>query len=209
VAHIGRKVAAAGLLGTSIIPFRAGPVDAFCLVGLGPWKSDANPSALNLGVRPTVPSGHFDSVGAAGNGFNGVTNGLEVENIIYNDDYGDRRFRLVYSNTTALGLSDSPGVVVNSTTYGGDATQASHSYSIARYNSSWTWNESGDFDQANQEADVRTVVLHEFGHSHGLAHPSVCGNPYTSAEMEAVMTPDFTKKWTIRSDDSSGIDARY
>jgi hypothetical protein len=72
------------------------------------------------------------------------------------------------------------------------------------FDPSWAWNQNGNHNQANQIADVRTVAVHELGHELRLEHPSRCVGVVTPDEKLAVMTADYTKKWTIRSDDEGG-----
>jgi hypothetical protein len=69
--------------------------------------------------------------------------------------------------------------------------------------SSWHWNDQGSMDQYNYIADVRTVVLHEFGHMFELFHD--CGN-----HPEAVMCPQATNaKWDLKFDDTHGATIMY
>lgn len=89
--------------------------------------------------------------------------------------------------------ADTPGV----TTHIWDSTGTKIVDSFSKLNQYWTWNYSGNFNQANREADVQTVATHEFGHWLRLLHDS--------AHLEAVMWPDFTQKWSLRQDDIDGI----
>ena len=54
--------------------------------------------------------------------------------------------------------------------------------------------------------DFSTVLLHELGHAHGLAHPSA---PLTSAETAAVMNPNNKIKRTLTNDDILGLEVLY
>lgn len=96
---------------------------------------------------------------------------------------------------------------MHGTSFGGSGAVGSHSYSLVRYNSDWVWFTDGTMSEEFGAADVKTVVLHEFGHTHGLDHPNNCTDLpydlYTADERAAVMTPDFTKKWQINADDIS------
>lgn len=79
-------------------------------------------------------------------------------------------------------------------------------------NPTWTW--TTHFDQSNKKADTKTVVLHELGHAHGLAHPwdsyyCADGGSMNSSELVSVMNADFTLKRTLRSDDLNGLNALY
>jgi hypothetical protein len=61
---------------------------------------------------------------------------------------------------------------------------------------------------AQQVVDVRTIAVHEQGHSSGLNHPDVCG-AMTQAEVDAVMFPDGRYKPNTNSDDRAGVASLY
>lgn len=94
--------------------------------------------------------------------------------------------------------SDAPGVTLN-TMHPLDSTVITHSKTYL--NAYYTWNTSGTMDKANKKTDVKTVAMHEFGHWLVLDHDS----RYTSA----VMWPNWTKKWSLTTDDINGIKAIY
>lgn len=73
----------------------------------------------------------------------------------------------------------------------------------------WSCNASGNLDQSRKIADITTVVLHEAGHWLTLVHPEQCGSPFTVAEEAAVMHVNWTRKWSLNSDDQAGIAAIY
>lgn len=62
----------------------------------------------------------------------------------------------------------------------------------------YTWNFEGYMDQATYAADVKTVLIHELGHWLVLDH---------SNTSSSVMYSDWTKKWSLYSDDIAGIRA--
>lgn len=97
-----------------------------------------------------------------------------------------------------------PGWTVSSATQGASSMTWANTY----LNSDWSWNTTGTMNQAQKKADVRTVTTHELGHWLRLLHPNQCHAP-SATELAAVMTPDFTKKWTINSDDIAAIAAVY
>lgn len=79
-------------------------------------------------------------------------------------------------------------------------------------NPTWTWGTS--FNQSVPRADIETVVLHELGHAHGLAHPyssfyCADGGVMSGAEQVSVMNADFTNKRVLRSDDLDGLNVLY
>ena len=76
----------------------------------------------------------------------------------------------------------------------------------------WTW--SNYFDLGNYVADFETVILHEFGHAHGLGHPfndceAKTNCPMTAAETASVMNSNATLKRILTSDDLAGLASIY
>jgi hypothetical protein len=111
-------------------------------------------------------------------------------------------YKMYYSDFPNLGYPNNvPGATIN-------GAGATHSTSTMWFNDNFTWNFVGTMSQSQMKADVHTVVMHEMGHSSGLNHPDVCG-AMTSSEVAASMNPNWTKKWTINSDDAWGIQSRY
>jgi hypothetical protein len=79
---------------------------------------------------------------------------------------------------------------------------------IVYLNPGWTW--SNHFDLSNQIADLETVVLHEFGHAHGLGHPfndcpTMQNCPMTANEVASVMNSNATIKRQLKTDDIAGL----
>lgn len=194
ISRSGRKVsmaAAATLVATTVVIADAGPASAYCLTG-SKWSTNTQYlSAMG------IPSGHQAAVKSAATGWNNVSS-FKVTGTEFITTGPPGWFSVWFRDFSAAGLPGDPGL----TTFSGSP----HVVASVRYNSDWKWNTSGNFNQSGAEADVRTVVLHEFGHAHGLHHPWACG-AMTSAEKSSVMNATFTKKWTINSDDSAGMNA--
>ena len=57
--------------------------------------------------------------------------------------------------------------------------------------------------------DLQTVVLHELGHAHGLAHPQDFRSVISQAEYASVMTPTWTIKRSLTNDDILGLESIY
>lgn len=74
-------------------------------------------------------------------------------------------------------------------------------------NSGWTWSTS--FNQANQIADLESVVVHELGHAYGLNEALSGTGPFTAAAVASVMNANYSVKRTPNTDDISGIAALY
>ncbi len=124
---------------------------------------------------------------------------LNVGSVQLNRDELVWAFTTGFYDTVAIGLGDAPGV----TAVSGNPT---HSTAGVYYNNSWKWFTDGTLNAAARPAELRTVLLHEYGHAHGLDHPAGCG-PMTTAEQSSVMNVDFTQKWYINSDDIAGMNS--
>lgn len=79
-------------------------------------------------------------------------------------------------------------------------------------NPSYNW--SDRFDRATLSLDTQTIVLHELGHAHGLAHPNsqnFCadGGALSPAEIDSVMHGDGRIKRTLTTDDLNGLALLY
>ncbi len=65
----------------------------------------------------------------------------------------------------------------------------------------FTWYTDGTMNEANKQADVRTITVHELGHTLALAHDCT---PDTQ-----VMCVTWTQKWNVTSDDKNELKAIY
>ena len=104
-------------------------------------------------------------------------------------------------STAPPGFGGAPAVT--DLTYSGSTITAGSIF----LNSAFTWNTSGTMNQANRQADVRTIMVHELGHEVYLNHPSSCGS-MTTDEVNAAMNPNWVKKWYTNPDDKAGAAAR-
>jgi hypothetical protein len=156
------------------------------------YASSAIPSAWRLAVKAGVQ------------GWNGVSGST---------------FNATYFTPGTSGSPSSGGWVRWSTPSGGfggapAVTLVSHTAttvtgSSTYFNTAFTWNNTGIMSHSGMEADVKTVMLHEMGHWLTLLHPSDCGTPISAAEVASVMHPNWTKKWTLGSDDTNAIAVVY
>ncbi len=182
------------------------PADAYCASGISAWTG----SSYTLGVSSNVPSSWNTSINNARlqwddsnvNWYSPFNSTLNYNYPVFNAGAAYAWY-MSYDSFTAIGWNPAaPGGTLNNT------NSSPHSSSRMRFNSDFTWNFSGTFSQALKKADVHTVVMHEMGHSSGLNHPDLCG-PMTSAEVASSMNANWTKKWSINSDDAAGIHSRY
>jgi hypothetical protein len=196
VLHLSRLTALAVLVATaSSLVFNA-PAAAWCNTDITKWSSPTQ----QLYVYYTVPSNWNSAINSSRSDWNGIDT-LSYAYPIFSSHI-TTNFNLFYSDFSNIGWPDVPGGTVNS------SSSVPHLSSTVRLNSDFTWNLTGQMDQAAYEADVRTVLTHELGHSSGLHHPNVCGS-MTSDEEQAVMHPNWTKKWATNVDDDNGIRAIY
>ena len=83
-------------------------------------------------------------------------------------------------------------------------------YSLAWLNTDWDWN-TEENNRANREADVQTVLVHEFGHSSGFRHPcfpaSSSDNDCDPSTVMAIIL-NGTKR-TLTQHDRDSVASKY
>lgn len=185
-----RLAAIAAVLGAgAIAPLTtAAPAQAYCGTTIE-WPG----TYLYTKAGSNVPSGWIDAIKGSVSQWNNISGAN------WTLDYSPSsavQFTIRYATPTG-GFGGAPGLTVIETL--GSSVNGGDVY----LNPNWTWNLVGNLNQANQVADVRTVTVHELGHELVLVHPSQCGT-MTDAERASAMNPNFTKKWSINSDDRAG-----
>lgn len=170
-----------------------GVASAYCYPGQK-WSS-GGPRDVYMSTSQ-VPSAWASAIIASGTAWNGISGSAWSMAVKpYGTAGPPSSGGWVYTGT---GLPD-PGWTISSATQGASSMTWANTY----LNSSWTWNLSGILNQSSKVADVRTIMTHEFGHWLRLHHPAQCHTP-SATELAAVMTPNFTKKWNLNSDDKAG-----
>jgi hypothetical protein len=190
------RVVAAGVIACSLLVLVAGPAAASC----PGTKRYANGVNHKVWGTSSIPAGWNTSVNAGRAAWNGISGGFTFQPFVANASgpmingvwVGRISFR-------AAALPDIPGI-----TFPGTGTQNANVY----LNSDFVWNTSGVMQQSTRRVDVRTVATHELGHVPILRHPGDCG-AMTSAEVAAVMHPNWTTKVTPNTDDRAGLKALY
>lgn len=184
-----------GIIGSLILAPQ--PVGAWCNEGLSKWSDPTQ----TLQVWHEIPSAWWSAISSSRAAWNNIDTIYYAYPQFNSYDPGD--FNIWPKDFSAAGWDDVPGATYNT------SNANPHVASNVYLNTDWTWNTTGSLDPNHHIADVRTITTHEFGHSSGLAHPYSCDPPYTSAEKAAVMWVDWTKKWTVQSDDRTGISSIY
>ena len=105
-----------------------------------------------------------------------------------------------------LGWPSTPGMAWRGVNDDG----VTHSQAEIYLNTEWTFNLHGVFDRARLLADLRTVVIHELGHTVGLNDQRVAAcAPVTPSEDNSVMNATYYFKQSTRPDDWLGVEALY
>lgn len=185
-----RTALAIALGGMSVVlPLAAAaPAEAFCATNLK-WVG----STLYSKPASGVPTGWNDSLKASLSQWNNISGANWT--LIWSPSSAVH-FTFRYA-TPSGGFGGAPALTAIQTL--GGSVNGGDVY----FNPNWSWNESGNLNQANKVADVRTVTVHELGHELVLTHPNECG-AMTTAEVGSAMNPNFTKKWYTNSDDKAG-----
>lgn len=71
-------------------------------------------------------------------------------------------------------------------------------YTPITLSSNYSWNNVGTMSYQTKQADLRTVLTHEFGHTIILGH---------SENTSAVMYPAWVQRWYLTVDDINGVNA--
>lgn len=192
---------AAFLLASAVSHVQSPSVAAWCPIpGPDRWQENV----YNMHIQDFVPKGWENAIVASAKQWNG-TSKVHYWPVIDSPQYWnfnfDTRDFLWYGWNNAA-----PGITRN---YNHDWLSGRHNNSDVSLNTNFTWNLVGNMNQAQMKADVRTVSVHEIGHSTGLDHPKRCGPPVTVDEQNAAMTVAWVQRWTTRVDDDNGNRALY
>jgi len=180
-------------------------VDAYCAQPAIRWATGPG-----HGVIPSTntPSGWNTALQASATAWNNIAGSTWSFNFSPRGTFGPPfNGGWIYEQTNPPGgyQNGAPGVTYFSYfTTGSSILTWSNSY----LNPAYTWNLTGTLNQSQLQADVRTIATHELGHWLYLNHPDSCGT-MTTAEVAAVMWPNWTKKWAPTADDQAGIASIY
>lgn len=117
-----------------------------------------------------------------------------------------RYFRVSRVDFFQLGWPNTPGMAWR----GINADNMTHSQAEIYLNTEWTFNLFGVFNQARRVADLRTVVIHELGHTVGLNDQRVTAcAPMTVSESNSVMNAGYYMNQSTKPDDWLGVEALY
>jgi hypothetical protein len=124
--------------------------------------------------------------------------------------YANASYKIALLSSSAWGLLDSsiPAITCrNNCDESTTVTQNGGNKASVYLNGGFTF--SNYFDFQNETVDFYTVVLHEFGHTHGLGHPDGNGSGLGAAESRSVMHPNWTIKRTLTLDDVYALESIY
>jgi len=212
--NVGKRVGAAAVaigLAIASLTIGAAPAQAYCKFGTT-WTSPGTTKYL-AGYSTNIPTAMRPAINAASVAYN-LTSGstLKVGSTTYYstaDSFAAQPFKISLSDPGEMMPASTPGV-----TWRGSWNPGTDNLNKAQVylNPGWTWSTS--FNQSTKKADTATVVIHELGHAHGLAHPwdtTYCtdGGSLSTAETASVMNATFTNKRTLTSDDIAGLASLY
>lgn len=196
--------AALSFLSTATAP----PSSAFCISGMSRWVNDRTyVAAISTGFPTSMRSG----TKAAALAWNNVSGSSLKTGYTVSASYATYPLQIRYQWPTTL--SDFVDEVPGWASKGGAAGKYNQTWDHVYLNPTFTW-VNGSQNIGKKIADVQTVVIHELGHVHGLAHPApghcTDGTAYTSAEKISVMTAINTgTRRNLTADDVAGISALY
>jgi hypothetical protein len=138
---------------------------------------------------------------AAAGQWNGISGASWTVSWKNYDFIGPTQATVLRQSTAPPGFGGAPAVT--DLRYSGSTITGGNIY----LSTAFTWNTSGTMNQTNKQADVRTIMVHEFGHEVYLNHPSSCGG-MTTDEVNSAMNPNWRQKWYTNADDKAGTAAR-
>jgi hypothetical protein len=200
--QLGSRLAKLGLAAALAVSASLGgpvrPTAAYCTLYISKWYA----ATQTLTTLPNeIPAGWNAQVSAAVVQWNNIEPALFYHSpIFYTNNLGD--FNLWRADFSNNGWMDFPSVTFNT------SNNSPHVASNVYTNTDFSWNTTGVMNQNARNADVRTVTIHEFGHSSGLNHPQLCGQ-LSQNEIDSAMYANWTKKWTTNIDDDWGIQSIY
>lgn len=190
-------------------PLGSPNASAYCTTGMSRWLTAS--TMYYLAVAPSYPSHLALGSSNAASQWNAIAGSNLRTSYLNTPNYTSYPLQGYYFWPSGLSGVIAPGFASK----GGTAGSYNQTWGAMYLNPSYTWI-NGSQDIANKKADVQTVVVHELGHMHGLAHPypyaphCTDGTAYTEAEKSSVMTAINTgTRRLINSDDRAGIAALY
>lgn len=189
-------IATAWLLALSLVHSTAPIAAAFCKLPTK-WAE----LTYRMHVQYYVPEAWEPAIDLSDNEWNGTS---KIHYVTSFESNAWWNFNFDNQDFAYYGYPDVPGLTQNM-----DKSNGRHNRSDIHLHSNFNWNLDGIMNQNERKADVRTVSVHEIGHSTGLGHPRNCGDPFTFDEENSAMHPNWKKKWTTRVDDDNGNKALY